>query len=201
MARYLVRRIPTQEVECICITQDPFDLEGPPYLTPYLQDDIELIAWEGALSFTPITPTAKLRWDGAGAVWVEEGKMQLLIDAAVARCYTDIDAVYAAAIGNRQAEYTDAEADARAFVAGAEATENVAGFARANPTGIEQSNLWSAEQIIARADAFRAAQVAMRTQRFDSQAAMRACLTPAALAHVVYLWDEFITTLRQQLGI
>lgn len=161
-----------------------------------------IVSLQGPVSFAEPTPTAKPYWRGDALVWIEEQPLPAAIAAAVAKCYIDIDAIYDAAIGKRQAEYTDAEADARAFVAdGAAATENIKGFARANPTGAAQSNLWAAEQIIARADAFRAAQVAMRTQRFDSQATMRACSTPADLAHVIYLWDQFIAGLRAQLGI
>jgi hypothetical protein len=75
MARYLERNIATQEIQCVCIAQEPFDLEGPPHLAPYIQDGTELIAWEGVVSLTPPTSTAKLRWNGTAAVWVEEGDM------------------------------------------------------------------------------------------------------------------------------
>lgn len=172
-----------------------------PYAPPTPFDGNALAPLDGPVLLIQPTPTAQPYWRNDALVWVEEQRLPDAIADAVARCYADIDAIYAAAIGNRQAEYTDAEADARAFVAGGVATENIAGFARANPTGTEQSNLWAAEQIIARADAFRAAQVAMRSQRFDTQAAMRACATPAALAQVVYLWNAFILGLRAQLGI
>jgi hypothetical protein len=136
--------------------------------------------------------------------WVDMRSLEALVNSGVAKCYTDIDAIYEAAIGKRQAEYVDAEADARAFaMAGfeGETTQNVSSFAICNPTGQVQSNQWAAEMIIARADAFKAAQVSMRAERFATQAAMRACVTPAQLDHVAYLWDEFISNIRARLGL
>lgn len=153
------------------------------------------VSWSGP------TETSVLYWKDGAYLWLEEGQMEALIVAAVAKCYTDIDAVYADAIGNRAVEYTDAEIDARAFIAGAPVTENVSSYAVSNPTGQTQTNQWAAEQIVARADAFKTAQIAMRARRFETQAALRACVTPADLAHAVYLWDQFITGLRTQLDL
>ena len=41
----------------------------------------------------------------------------------------------------------------------------------------------------------------MRAKRFNFQSAMRNSTTPGELAHVVYLWDQFIAGLRAQLGL
>jgi hypothetical protein len=124
--------------------------------------------------------------------------------AAIGRTYADVDAVYDAAIGRRATEYQEAEAAARAFAdAGyaGDVSEYVSDYALHNPTGTEQSNLWAADQIIARADAFRAAQKAMRTQRFAGQAAMRAATTPEQLAAAQESWAAFITETRAELGL
>jgi hypothetical protein len=123
---------------------------------------------------------------------------------AIAKTYVDVDAVYDAAVGRRATEYQEAEAAARAFAdAGyaGDVSEYVSDYALHNPTGTEQSNQWAADQVIARADAFRAAQKAMRTQRFASQAAMRAAATGEALAAAVAAWADFISATRAELGL
>jgi hypothetical protein len=125
-------------------------------------------------------------------------------EAAIAATYTDVDKVYADAVGNRTEEYKDAEADARAYKAAGYAGDvsgYVSDYALHNPTGAAQSNQWAAEQIIARADAFAAAKLSMRSQRFASQAAMRAAGTPEELAAAVAEWDEFIAGVRADLGL
>jgi hypothetical protein len=128
---------------------------------------------------------------------------QLKADALKAT-YADVDAVTAAAVGNRVEEYRDAEAAARAFVvAGYEGDvdEYVSSYAQYNPTGEEQTNAWAADQIIARADAFRDAQKAMRTRRFASQAEIRLAQTPEELTAAVQVWGGFIAGIRLALGV
>jgi hypothetical protein len=130
--------------------------------------------------------------------------LESLKAAAINATYGDVDAVTAAAVGNRVEEYRDAEAAARAFVdAGyeGEADEYVSSYAQYNPTGNQQTNAWAANQIIARAGAFRAAQKTMRTQRFFSQAAMRQAEMPEALAEAVEAWGKFIADMRSVLGV
>lgn len=126
------------------------------------------------------------------------------INAAVAKCYPDIDAIYTDAVGNRTEEYRDAESDARSFKAGGYvgvASDYVHDFALKNPTGAVQTDQWAADQIIARADAFASAKLSMRSQRFASQAAMRAAATDAELDAAVSDWNSFIATTRQNLGL
>lgn len=125
-------------------------------------------------------------------------------NAAIAKTYIDVDAVYEAAIGRRATEYADAESEARAYAAAGYtgvAGEYVAGFARRNPTGIVQTSQWAAQQIMGRADAFNNAALSMRTTRFDRQADMRAATTAAELATAVTAWNNFIATTRAQLGV
>jgi hypothetical protein len=124
--------------------------------------------------------------------------------AAINATYADVDAVTAAAVGNRVEEYRDAEAAARAFVeAGYEGAvdEYVSSYAKYNPTGEERTDAWAADQIIARADAFRAAQKSMRTERFACQAEMRAAATPEQLGAAVHAWETFIAEIRSALGV
>lgn len=130
--------------------------------------------------------------------------LALLKASAIEKTYADVDAVILAAVGNRAEEYKDAEAAARAFLAsgdGSSVDVTVSSYALYNPTGQVQSNEWAAEQIIQRADAFRAAQKAMRAERFARQAQMRAVAAPAELAVVVEGWEAFIAAVRADLEL
>lgn len=123
---------------------------------------------------------------------------------AIAQTYLDVDAVTLAAVGQRGEEYKSAEAAARDFSAAGyvgEPVADVSSYAQFNPTGEAQSNRWAADQIIARADAFRAAQTAMRCQRFEAQATMRGAQDTAALAVAVSAWESFIASVRAQLEV
>lgn len=124
---------------------------------------------------------------------------------AIQQTYLDVDAVYEAAIGRRATEYAEAETAARAYVeagypAGA-ASPYVADYALHNPTGEKQTDRWAADNILARADAFRAAQLAMRSTRFERQKEMRDAATKADLDAVVAHWNGFIAALRAQLEL
>lgn len=127
-----------------------------------------------------------------------------LREAAIAKTYLDVDKVTFDAVGNRVEEYKVAESAARAFrdvgYVG-EVDISVSAYAQHNPTGEQQTNQWAADQIIERADAFRAAQDALRVQRFASQAAMRAATTAEELAAAVAAWNEFIVQIRADLGL
>lgn len=130
--------------------------------------------------------------------------LKALRASAMAKTYADVDAVTRSAVGDRAEEYRDAEAAARGFVAaGYEGAvdESVSSYAQYNPTGQEQSNTWAADQIIARADAFRAAQKTMRARRFASQSEIRLADTPEAIEAAVEAWSEFIAGIRAALGV
>ncbi len=123
---------------------------------------------------------------------------------AMAKTYADVDAVTRAAVGDRAEEYRDAEAAARAFVAAGcegDVDESVSSYAQYNPTGEKQSNTWAADQIITRADAFRAAQKTMRARRFARQSEIRLADTPEAIEAAVEAWSEFIAGIRAALGV
>jgi hypothetical protein len=153
---------------------------------------------------TPPTSTSVPMLIDGSVAWVETATLSTMQADAIARCYVDVDAVYEAAIGRRQTEYIKAEAEARAYAAagyGGDCGSYVTGFADHNPTGIAQSNQWSAMQIIGRADAFAAAELAMRNTRFVSQAAMRSATNPTELSAAISGWSAFIAVIRSQLGI
>jgi hypothetical protein len=123
---------------------------------------------------------------------------------AIAKTYPDVDAVYKAAVGRRTTEYEKAEDAARAYKAAGytgEISTRVSKYAEKNSTGVAQTNRWATDQIIARADAFHAAEDSMRDARFDSQADMRAATTQVELDAAVAEWDSFIAATRADLGL
>jgi len=126
--------------------------------------------------------------------------IELQIASALADTYADVDAIYAAAIGNRKTEYEEAEQAALAFQAAGytgAASAYVADYAAT--AGITDQQ--SADLIIARANGLRAAVLAMRTTRFTAQSAMRAATTQAELDAAVAAWRTFITQVRTSLGL
>lgn len=184
--------------------RDMPDMAGPPQETPEPRDGTTYFPWQDRLVFSGPTPTSHLCWVGGAPQWVEAAALDELKTAAIAKTYADVDKVHFDAVGNRATEYQEAEAAARAFAAGGfqgEADDDVHSYAIDNTTGEVQTDQWAAENIIARADAFRAAQKAMRNTRFKRQAEMRAAATPEELTAVVAAWDGFIAGLRAQLGL
>lgn len=169
----------------------------------------------------PPPPFPPGRWwlVGAVPVWREKQRLRLvnhelqwqyvvpLADSmtdAIARTYVDVDAVYEAAIGKREREYTPAAAAARAylaFVGPRPESEVVSDFITGHARAKKQTNLWAAQQIVERADAFEWAVVQLRNVRFDRQADMEAATTHEELAAAVLAWKEFITWLRGVLGL
>lgn len=184
-----------------------------------------------SVGFLPITPTAididpstqvavELPPVLINGVWTQAWRIDTLSQSTVAAAlakskevqiantYTDVNNIYDLAIGSRVTEYTKAEAAARAFMADQVAPVNgfvvsgyVSGFAVDNPTNQVQTNLWSAQVIIARADAFEEAQLALRTVRFTAQKAMRSSVNQTQLDAAVHDWKGFIERTRQQLDL
>ncbi len=184
---------------------------GPVDEPPIVEEGAELLVWQSSPLRTLARPSPwhRLVWPegSAGPEWVNEAAvpdLSGLLAQALAQTYLDVDLVHRDAVGSRATEYQEAEAAARAVLApGFEgsADDYVRGFALHNPTGIVQTDQWAAEQIVARADAFRWAQKSMRTLRFQRQAEMRAAATAEDLLAVKAQWSGFITTVRAQLGL
>lgn len=152
----------------------------------------------------PPSPTHKLHWEDGKLQWVETWPLASLLVEALARCYTDIDAVVFDAVGNRGEEYKEAEVEARAFIdsgCAEPAPQSVQTFAKKNPTMQVRSNEWAARQVIGRADALAAAKRDMRDQRFISQYDMRAATTVDELNLAVKAWSDFIASTRAALGL
>jgi hypothetical protein len=119
--------------------------------------------------------------------------------AAIAAIDADVDAIYRAVIGDRAAEYIEAEAQAQAYAA--------AGYEGAVPPMVASwatAKSWTAQQaaddIIATAIAWRGAQEVMRAQRLLRKEQMRVA-ADAALATAQAAWAGFRGAIRAQLGL
>jgi hypothetical protein len=122
------------------------------------------------------------------------------LQSSINKTYTDVDAIYASAIGNRAPEYEQAEQAALAYQAAGYVgvvSPYVSDYAAA--AGI--TNQQSADLIISRAEGLRAAVLAMRSARFSAQAAMRAATTQAELDAAVASWGVVIAQVRVSLGL
>lgn len=120
--------------------------------------------------------------------------------AAVAQTYSDVDAIYSAAVGNRESEYIQAEQDARAFKA-----TGYTGIPSAYISGWATvkgfSNQVAADAIIAKADALHTAKLALRNARFISQAEMQAATTQQQLDTAVNTWNTTLININTSLGL
>ena len=112
----------------------------------------------------------------------------------------DTDLIYEHVIGARQAEYEEAERQARAYAA--------AGYAGDMP-GMVQSwavaKGWTGQQaaddILAQSDAWRGAQALIRAQRLLRKEQIRQAVGPAARAMVMQGWAAFVAAVRVQLSL
>lgn len=110
----------------------------------------------------------------------------------------DADAIYAAAIGNRATEYSEAEAQATAFKA-AGYTGTVPAFVAnwlSNNTKGFTTALQAADDILAQATAWRGAATAIRGNRLLAKKNITNDV-PTAMAQ----WDGFVVAIRSSLGI
>lgn len=112
----------------------------------------------------------------------------------------DVDAIYAALLGNREAEYTLAEKEALAFQA--------AGYAGAVPPSVQawataksQTATWATDDILAAATSWRAAQLAIRANRLAGKEAVRKAVDGAALIAALAQWAGFLAVIKPQLGL
>lgn len=149
-----------------------------------------------------VTDQRYVDWLAAGNTPMPAPQPELseLVLAAINRTYADVDSLYSVAVGNRAEEYRQAEAAALAYQAAGYSgavSEYISSWASTNPP---MTNAQSADVIIARASALRSAILDARTQRFVSQAAMRAATTRAELDTAVAAWDAFVTAARTALA-
>jgi hypothetical protein len=122
------------------------------------------------------------------------------IAASVTAIDVDVDAIYYAVIGNRQAEYDLAESDASTFKAAgypADAPASVHAWAVAKNWSDQQA----CDSILATAGAWRQAQASIRAQRLQSKEDMRNAADGAALNTAIATWQTFRSAIRAQLGL
>lgn len=112
----------------------------------------------------------------------------------------DVDAVYRAVIGERQFEYTEAEAQALAYKT-AGYTGTVPPFVASWVTASGKTPTAAADDILAQAGAWRAAAGAMRAARLTHKAQAQAATTYAQLDAVRASWATSIGAIKAALGI
>lgn len=117
----------------------------------------------------------------------------------VARIDRDVDALYAAVIGNRQAEYEAAEREAQAY-----ADADYAGVAPPLVQAWATAKAWTGQQaaddILAQSLAWRGAQAQIRAQRLLRKEQARNAVDAPALDAVAQGWAGFVAVVRAQLG-
>jgi len=122
-----------------------------------------------------------------------KSQMLLQIDA-------EVDSIYAAVMGNRASEYTLAESDAIDYKGNSYAG-TVPASVQAWASAKGQTARWAADDILATATQWRAAQATIRTARLGYKEAVRASATLEALETVRTGWIGFVRTARAQLGL
>lgn len=122
------------------------------------------------------------------------------VAVAVARIDADVDAIYSAAIGLRQAEYEMAERQAQTF-ADAGYEPPVPGMVQSWAIAKGWTAQAAAADVLAVAAQWRGAQELIRAQRLLRKEQARAALGPAGLAATMATWAGFVAAVRAQLGI
>jgi hypothetical protein len=120
--------------------------------------------------------------------------------ALIKRVDADVDAVFQEVVGSRSTEYNAAYADALAY--------QTAGFAGAVPQSVQdwaiimrQTPTWAAQNVLATANAWTAAQAAMRKNRLATKQAARTAQSYDQILAAQQAWNGFMASIRQQLGI
>lgn len=118
----------------------------------------------------------------------------------IARIDADVDAIYAAVIGNRSDEYNAANADATAYKA--------AGYTGAIPASVQSwaaAKAWTATQaaddILTAAAHLTALRDTIRAQRLAKKEAARTAANQAALDTVAAQWATALATIREAAGL
>ncbi len=119
---------------------------------------------------------------------------------AVLQVDRDVDAIYAAALGNRGPEYADAEMEALEFKA--------AGYSGTAPASVQSwatAKGWTATQatndILAAAAQLRGAKQAIRAQRLLRKEQVKAAATAADARAAMAAWAVFVAAIKAQLGL
>lgn len=141
-----------------------------------------------------------LVFDAERAAASNAGAMQQAIVAFVRRVDADVDAIYAAAVGNRGPEYDQAALDAAAFKAA-----SYVGTAPASVASWAAAKGWTekvaADDILLAAGRLAQARDAIRVARLLRKEQARAAPGLAALGLIEQTWAGFVAAIRAQLGV
>lgn len=126
--------------------------------------------------------------------------LAVIQSGAIRQIDADVDAIYGAVIGNRQAEYDLAESDANAYKS--------AGYSGAVPASVQawatakkQTAKWAADDILATSANWRAAQADIRANRLVRKEDVRNAGNPAGVATALSTWSAYVAQARSALGI
>lgn len=120
--------------------------------------------------------------------------------AAIRTIDADVDAIYAAVIGNRQAEYDLAEKDAQAYKA-AGYTGTVPASVQAWADAKKQTAKWAADDILATSANWRTLQADIRAYRLGRKEDARNATDVAGVDAVMTTWAEYVARTRTALGV
>ena len=154
--------------------------------TTYFYNFASRAAFDAALAGADLNPPPPLAQLQAAAL--------LKIDA-------DVDAIYAAALGQRQSEYALAESEAAAYKAAGYPATPVPSSVQSWATAKVQTATWAANDILTTASGWRGAQASIRAGRLARKEGARAATSPAALDTVMASWAGFVTAMRGALGL
>ncbi len=112
---------------------------------------------------------------------------------------SDADQIYSDIMGNRLAEYTEAEAQASAYKA-AGYTGDVGDMVSVWATASGNDAEWAADDILAQAAAWRTAQAAIRGQRLTHKTQVRGAATALEIDSALLSWETFVAALRDELA-
>lgn len=112
----------------------------------------------------------------------------------------DADAIYGAVLGNRSSEYEQANIDAVAFK-GAGYTGPVPGSVQSWATAKGWTATQAADNILATAAQWIAAQSAIRASRLGCKEQVRNATDGVGIATAMAAWAAFVTAIRGQLGL
>lgn len=139
-------------------------------------------------------------WEEGALTTDSAASLAAKISTAVKRMTADTDALIAAVIGNRGDEYILAEKEATAFA--------LAGYTGPVPESVQSwmdAKGWTAtaaaDDILAMATAWRAAQRALRSHRQLRQEQSRNAADAAGVDAALAQWAGFLTAIKGQLGV
>lgn len=123
-----------------------------------------------------------------------------IIAALLKKIDSDVDRIYQSAVGNRTAEYMQAEADALAYK-NAGYTGTVPASLQSWATATGNALQWATNNTLETATAWRGAQAAIRDNRLKCKEAARATTTAEQAATVEAQWTGFVAAITAQLGV